>query len=312
MLAADVLVPVGVELVSADDVLVVSVVELVVLVSLDDALASVDDAADVLALAGALACADVSPLGLDPSLVVEDGALLAWPLESLDPVLALPPLGAVDAAGAGADELADASELAGVLLVSAGVLLVSAGVLLVSAGVLLVSAGASLVAAGALLLAAGALLLVAAGALLLVAAGALLAVAAGALLLADGALLLAAGVVCASGVAGAAALDAAEVGAVASGLGADVVGAAAPLDEEPLDAVLARAELAGVDWLVSLTRTVFAGVELEREDEARSTAVLTVAAFAIFVPHTRPDECWPSRLLISDSIREPAPIEPGG
>ena len=140
----------------------------------------------------------------------------------------------------------------------------------------------------------------------------MLLVSAGALLLAAGALLLAAGVVCASGVAGAAALDAAGVGAVASGLGADVVGAAAPLDEEPLDAVLARAELAGDDWLVSLTRTVFAGVELEREDEARSTAVLTVAAFAIFVPHTRPEECWPSRLLISDSIREPAPIEPGG
>ena len=308
MLAAVVLVPVGVELVSADDVLVVSVVELVVLVSLDDALASVDDAADVLALAGALACADVSPLGLDPSLVVEDGALLAWPLESLDPVLALPPLGAVDAAGAGADELADASELAGVLLVSAGVLLVSAGVLLVSAG----RCRARSSQRARYCSRAGALLLVAAGALLLVAAGTLLPVAAGALLLADGALLLAAGVVCASGVAGAAALDAAEVGAVASGLGADVVGAAAPLDEEPLDAVLARAELAGVDWLVSLTRTVFAGVELEREDEARSTAVLTVAAFAIFVPHTRPDECWPSRLLISDSIREPAPIEPGG
>ena len=299
------LVPVGVELVSADDVLVVSVVELVVLASLDDALASLDDAAEALELAGALACADVSPLALDPSLVVEDGALLAWLLESLDPVLALPPLGTVDAAGAGADELADASELDGALLVSAAALLVSAGVLLVSAGVLLVSAGAPLVAAGALLLvAAGALLLVAAGvllvsagalllaagALLLVAAGVLL-VSAGALLLAAGALLLAAGVVCASGVAGAAALDAAGVGAVASGLGADVVGAAAPLDEEPLDAVLARAELAGDDWLVSLTRTVFAGVELEREDEARSTAVLTVAAFAIFVPHTRPEEC---------------------
>ena len=297
------LVPVGVELVSADDVLVVSVVELVVLVSLDDALASVDDAADVLALAGALACADVSPLGLDPSLVVEDGALLAWLLESLDPVLVLPPLGAVDAAGAGADELADASELDGVLLVSAGVLLVPAGVLLVPAGVLLVSAGVLLASAGAPLAPAGALLLVAAGVLL---------VSAGALLLAAGALLLAAGVVCASGVAGAAALDAAGVGAVASGLGADVVGAAAPLDEGPLDAVLARAELAGDDWLVSLTRTVFAGVELEREDEARSTAVLTVAAFAIFVPHTRPEECWPSRLLISDSIREPAPIDPGG
>ena len=297
------LVPVGVELVSADDVLVVSVVELVVLVSLDDALASLDDAAEALELAGALACADVSPLGLDPSLVVEDGALLAWLLESLDPVLVLPPLGAVDAAGAGADELADASELDGVLLVSAGVLLVSAGVLLVSAGALLASAGALLVSAGAPLAPAGALLLVAAGVLL---------VSAGALLLAAGALLLAAGVVCASGVAGAAALDAAGVGAVASGLGADVVGAAAPLDEGPLDAVLARAELAGDDWLVSLTRTVFAGVELEREDEARSTAVLTVAAFAIFVPHTRPEECWPSRLLISDSIREPAPIDPGG
>ena len=304
------LVPVGVELVSADDVLVVSVVELVVLVSLDDALASLDDAAEALELAGALACADVSPLGLDPSLVVEDGALLAWLLESLDPVLVLPPLGAVDAAGAGADELADASELDGVLLVSAGVLLVPAGVLLVPAGVLLVSAGALLASAGALLASAGAPL-APAGALLLVAAGVLL-VSAGALLLAAGALLLAAGVVCASGVAGAAALDAAGVGAVASGLGADVVGAAAPLDEGPLDAVLARAELAGDDWLVSLTRTVFAGVELEREDEARSTAVLTVAAFAIFVPHTRPEECWPSRLLISDSIREPAPIDPGG
>lgn len=64
---------------------------------------------------------------------------------------------------------------------------------------------------------------------------------------------------------------------------------------------------------MSLTRTALDCVEVvARAAEARSTAVLTVAAFAIFAPHTRPDECWLRRPLITDSIRDPEPIGPGG
>jgi len=225
---------------------------------------------------------------LGPSPVVELAAL-----ESLGPVLVLLSLGAVDA---GADEPADESELAGVLL-CAGALGVSAGALLVSAGALLVSAGALLVSAGALLVSAGAALVLGVA--------------------------LAAGAGCGSGVAGAAAAAAgvcADAGAGASGveaaasrLGAEVAAeAAASPEDEPLAGALAGLDECVADELVSLTRTVLAWVGVERAAEARSTAVFTVAALAVFVPHARPEECCPSRLLISDSIREPAPIEPGG
>ena len=172
--------------------------------------------------------------------------------------------------------------------------------------------------AGAWLLAAGALLLLAAGALLL---------AAGALLPAAGALLLVAGALGASGVAAAAGaaagasgvgVGASGFGVRASGFGAELVidsgadAAAAPSEGEPVEAARAGVEVCAVDVLVSRTGTVLAEVGVEREAGARSTAVLTAAALAIFVPHARPDECWPSRLLMSDSIREPAPIAPGG
>ena len=40
-----------------------------------------------------------------------------------------------------------------------------------------------------------------------------------------------------------------------------------------------------------------------------STAACAVAAL---VPQTRPLGCWRSRLLITDSMREPEPIGPGG
>ncbi len=194
------------------------------------------------------------------------------------------------------------AELAGVLLCAGA--LPAAGGLLLAGGALLLAGGALLLAGGALLLAGGALLL--AGGALLLSAGALLSA---------GRLLLAAGALGASGVAAAVGVDASGVGVAASGFGADVVGAAVLCDPEPLDLAAAWAVLTGVAWLVSLTDTVPAGVEVERGVDARSTAVLTVAAFAafaIFVPHARPEACWPRRLLISESIFEPAPIAPGG
>ena len=192
----------------------------------------------------------------------------------MDPALALLSLGVVDAAADESeldeseleDSELDGDELAGVLL-RAGALLVSAGapLLPVSAGALAVSAGAPLlpVSAGALAVSAGAPLLP-------VSAGAL-AVSAGAAPVPAGA--LAAGAACASGVV------------------ADADGAGAPPEDEPVEAARAGVELAAVGELVSLTRTVLAWVDDDRAVEARSTAVFTVAAFAIFAPHTRPEEC---------------------
>ncbi len=40
--------------------------------------------------------------------------------------------------------------------------------------------------------------------------------------------------------------------------------------------------------------------------------VWAVRTVWVWVPHTRPLGCWLSRLLITDSIREPDPPGPGG